>query len=149
MGEVYKARDVRLGRDVGVKVMPASFAADCRNGSKASGRGHKTTPPSTETRSFRRNHSAVTIPELPPPECGTKVCSRKQPRHTATGPKPNIAVTRGNLSQLDAVYSLPGRRSFTSNTLHRSVSTQANRAGGMGAVQGTCNIMAYRGPWLG
>jgi hypothetical protein len=60
MGEVYKARDVRLGRDVGVKVMPASFAADCRNGSKASGRGHKTTPPSTEARSFRRNSSAVT-----------------------------------------------------------------------------------------
>ncbi len=28
MGEVYKARDLRLHRDVAVKVMPASFAAD-------------------------------------------------------------------------------------------------------------------------
>ena len=44
MGEVYRARDTRLGRDVAIKILPSSFSSDPERLHRFQQRAARSTP---------------------------------------------------------------------------------------------------------
>jgi eukaryotic-like serine/threonine-protein kinase len=72
MGEVYRARDMKLARDVALKVLPPAFALDSdrlarftREAQVLASLNHPTSRPSTVSRSTRSCSSSSTAPRWP------------------------------------------------------------------------------------
>ena len=68
MGEVYRARDTRLKRDVAIKVLPDAFAADPdrvarfeREAQVLASLNHPTSPRSTDSKTRRRDPRALVL----------------------------------------------------------------------------------------
>jgi hypothetical protein len=100
IGEVYRGRDSRLGRDVAIKILPAAFATDSERlqrfeqEARAVGGNELMSGPRRD-RSTERIHSGFSTQSVDTPSCGDRRTSQRRPRACWTAESPESAIAMG------------------------------------------------------